>query len=111
MVWLGADCDTPHYLRSRYCDKGSPLIFLGKGQLIAATRISFWHCANMGRVTGIGAHPWSSSQIKVKFFSCLLMAGEAIQAEAVVDILETALIYFAAVLARIDRKKIPSRES
>ena len=44
---------------------------------------------------------------QVKLLSCLLMAGEAILAEAVIDVLETAFIDFAAVLAHINRKEFP----
>ena len=44
---------------------------------------------------------------QVKLLSCLLMTGEAVLAEAVIDVLETALIDFAAVLAYIDRKEFP----
>ena len=44
---------------------------------------------------------------QVKLLSCLLMAREAVQAEAVVDVLKTALIDLAAVLAHINCKEFP----
>ena len=46
---------------------------------------------------------------QVKLFSCLLMAREAVHAEAVVYVLETALINFAAVRLTSIAKNSQSR--
>src|SRR5215475_11244893 len=83
------------------------LIFLGKGLLTLTARIGLLQRAEHGTRDGDRSASMVLFANQVKLLSCLLMAGEAVLAEAVVDVLETALIDFAAVLAYIDRKEFP----
>src|SRR6476620_2698388 len=83
------------------------LIFLVKRLRVLAARIGLLQRADHG------TRDWyrSASVVlfadQVKLLSRLLVAREAVQAEAVVYVLKTALIDFAAVLAHINRKEFP----
>lgn len=44
---------------------------------------------------------------QIKFLSCLLMTGKAVQTETIIHVFETALIDLAAVLAHVNGKELP----
>ena len=44
---------------------------------------------------------------QIKFLSCQLMTGKAVQTETIIYVFETALIDLAAVLAHVNGKELP----